>query len=77
MPSVLIFGAGSIGNHLTHAALTKKWDVSVMDIDEKALNRMKDNVYPSRYGKWDEKIKLINSHISYKNSFNSGFSFNF
>ena len=61
MPSVLIFGAGSIGNHLTHAALTKKWDVSVMDIDEKALNRMKDNVYPSRYGKWDEKIKLINN----------------
>ena len=59
----LIIGAGSIGNHLANAARARDWDVSVFDIDNNALNRMKNEIYPSRYNNWDPKIKLIYDHI--------------
>jgi predicted dehydrogenase len=55
---VKIYGAGSIGNHLAHACRNKGWDVTVCDRDDDALTRMKNDIYPSRYGKWDESIKL-------------------
>lgn len=55
---VKIIGAGSIGNHLAQASRRKGWDVTVVDINQDALERMKNDIYPSRYGKWDAEIKL-------------------
>ncbi|KKT61437.1 MAG: Dehydrogenase-like protein, partial [Candidatus Giovannonibacteria bacterium GW2011_GWA2_44_26] len=55
---VKVIGAGSIGNHLTQASRRMGWDVVVVDADPKALERMKNEIYPQRYGKWDESIKL-------------------
>tara|TARA_B110000027_G_C16117987_1_gene301218 strand:+ start:102 stop:1136 length:1035 start_codon:yes stop_codon:yes gene_type:complete len=59
MKEVLIFGSGSIGNHLANACRKLDLSVSVTDISLKALLRMKNKIYPSRYSKWDNKIKLI------------------
>src|SRR5262245_58145673 len=53
-----IFGAGSIGNHLSHALRTLGHDVMLCDIDPSALERTKASIYPSRYGSWDECIEL-------------------
>lgn len=53
---VKVIGAGSIGNHLTQACRRMGWDVTVTDADPKALARMRDDIYPSRYGSWDESI---------------------
>ncbi|MEJ7645965.1 MAG: Gfo/Idh/MocA family oxidoreductase [Chryseolinea sp.] len=61
MYKVNIFGAGSIGNHLAHAFRGKNWDVTLSDIDPKALERTKNDIYKSRYGAWDEKIRLADS----------------
>ena len=63
---VKIFGAGSIGNHLANASRRLSWDVDVFDIDNKALFRMKEEIYPSRYGKWDQSINLLEENISKK-----------
>lgn len=56
--NVKIIGAGSIGNHLAQAARRMDWTVTVVDRDPEALRRMKEEIYPSRYGAWDEKITL-------------------
>jgi predicted dehydrogenase len=64
--SVLIFGAGSIGNHMAHAARKLKLNVYVTDIKNDSLVLMKQVVYKKRYGFWDDKIKII----EYKNVFN-------
>jgi predicted dehydrogenase len=56
---VKIYGAGSIGNHLAHAALAMGWQVTICDISDDALARMKSSIYPSRYGKWDDRIQLF------------------
>ena len=61
MYRVKIIGAGSIGNHLAHAARSKGWAVTLTDMDQAALERTRDSIYPSRYGKWDEEIVLKNS----------------
>ncbi len=61
MPKVLIIGAGSIGNHLAHACRIKKWEVDIVDIDSQALDRTRNEIYPSRYGSWDEDILLYSS----------------
>ena len=58
---VKIFGAGSIGNHLSNASRAIGWSVDLCDIDESALNRTKNEIYPGRYGKWDESIRLMNN----------------
>ena len=58
MISVKIYGAGSIGNHLAHASRRLGWAVTVCDLDPKALMRMKEDIYPSRYGHWDTAITL-------------------
>jgi len=55
---VKIYGAGSIGNHLAHASRRLGWDVTVCDLDPKALTRMKEEIYPARYGQWDSAITL-------------------
>ena len=53
-----VIGAGSIGNHLSHALRALGHDVTLCDIDPAALERTKNQIYPSRYGCWDEAIKL-------------------
>lgn len=58
MIKVKIYGAGSIGNHLAYACRTKNWDVLICDIAAEALERTKNDIYPSRYGKWDDQIQL-------------------
>ncbi|MDD5131496.1 MAG: Gfo/Idh/MocA family oxidoreductase [bacterium] len=60
MFKVKIYGAGSIGNHLAQASRSMGWDVYLCDIDDKALTRTKSQIYPARYGKWDEAIHLLN-----------------
>ncbi len=55
---VRIFGAGSIGNHLANGCRNRGWDVEMTDVDEAALQRTKDDIYPARYGQWDEGIRL-------------------
>ncbi len=54
-------GAGSIGNHLANASRAMGWSVDICDIDPKALDRTRNMIYPSRYGKWDEGIRLFDS----------------
>lgn len=56
---VKIYGAGSIGNHLAHASRVMGWEVVVCDVSKEALSRMKNEIYPTRYGKWDETIQLF------------------
>ncbi len=58
MTRVKILGAGSIGNHLAHGARQQGWEVTLCDIDEAALERTRSDIYPSRYGQWDEQIRL-------------------
>jgi predicted dehydrogenase len=53
-----IFGAGSIGNHLAHAARCLGWEVVVCDLDSEAIRRMREEIYPARYGEWDKSIGL-------------------
>jgi predicted dehydrogenase len=55
---VKIVGAGSIGNHMTHAARRLNWGVTVCDVDPAALERTQREIYPSRYGTWDPAIRL-------------------
>ena len=56
---VKIFGAGSIGNHLANASINLGWEVDICDVDPKALLRTKNEIYPSRYHKWNNKIRLF------------------
>lgn len=55
---VKVYGAGSIGNHLANASRRMGWSVDMCDIDSEALRRTKEEIYPARYGKWDETIGL-------------------
>ncbi len=54
---VKIYGAGSIGNHLAQASRRMGWDVVVVDPDAEALRRMREDIYPKRYGAWDAAIQ--------------------
>lgn len=56
---VKIYGAGSIGNHLAHASRVLGWSVDIVDVSADALDRTRDKIYPSRYGKWDVEIGLF------------------
>ena len=58
MTKVKIYGAGSIGNHYAYACYKKGWNVTVTDKDPAALERMRDKIFPSRYGFWDTGINL-------------------
>ncbi len=55
--NVKVVGAGSIGNHLSRACRRLGLAVTVTDTDERALKRMKEEIYPTRYGAWDTEIK--------------------
>ena len=59
MKKVLIFGAGSIGNHLAFACRKLSYEVWVTDKNSSALHRMKTEIYPQRYSKWDRKIEIL------------------
>ena len=59
MYKVKIYGAGSIGNHLANACRSKGWSVVICDVDQQALDRTKQDIYPSRYGQWDSEIQLV------------------
>lgn len=61
MYNVKILGAGSIGNHLANASRRLGWNVTLCDKDPAALQRTKNEIYPSRYGQWDESIQLFTS----------------
>jgi 3-hydroxyacyl-CoA dehydrogenase len=54
---VLIFGAGSIGNHMANACTKQGLDVFVTDINKKALHMMKKEIFPKRYGAWNKLNK--------------------
>lgn len=56
--SVKVLGAGSIGNHMAHAARTLGWRVDLCDVSGDALDRARGQIYPGRYGAWDEAIGL-------------------
>lgn len=60
MFSVKVIGAGSIGNHMSHAARTLGWRVDLCDSSEAALARTQNEIYPGRYGAWDDNINLFN-----------------
>ena len=62
MNNVKIYGAGSIGNHLAQASRRKGWDVVIADVDSLALERTRNEIYPNRYGSWDNSIKLVDTH---------------
>ncbi len=71
MKKILIFGSGSIGNHMAYASRRLKYDVHITDTNPLALKRMKSKIYPRRYKKWDKNIKILN----YKDVFNSSSKF--
>ncbi len=56
---VKIYGAGSIGNHLSHASRQLGWNVDLCDIDPAALDRTRYEIFPIRYGQWDDSIRLF------------------
>jgi len=58
MYKIKVLGAGSIGNHLSHAARNLGWQVTICDVDEGALERTRNEIYPGRYGAWDDAIEL-------------------
>ncbi len=60
MIKIKIYGAGSIGNHYAYACLKKGWKITIVDNDPEALVRMKNEIFPSRYGYWDKNI-ILNS----------------
>lgn len=69
MYRVKIYGAGSVGNHLAHAARRLGWDVAVCDVSAAALKRMKNEIYPGRYGHWDPAIRLYTAAEAPKGGF--------
>lgn len=69
MYKVKIVGAGSIGNHLANASRRLGWNVALCDLDEAALARTRDSIYPSRYGAWDDAIELYSAREAPKSTF--------
>jgi len=57
--TVKILGAGSIGNHLSHACRSRGWAVTLCDVDPEALRRTREEIHPERYGSWDDEIRLV------------------
>lgn len=65
MYSIRVIGAGSIGNHLAHAARVRGWAVTLTDQDPAALERARTSIYPDRYGSWDDEIVLADSAATF------------
>src|SRR3954470_7538385 len=66
---VKVIGAGSIGNHLSHASRKLGWSVDLCDTDPKALARTRDEIYPQRYGAWDPAITLVEAREARKGGY--------
>jgi len=66
---IKMLGAGSIGNHLSHAARQLGWSVDLVDVDPTALERARDEIYPNRYGRWDSAIGLFTSDAAPKGGY--------
>lgn len=45
------------------------WDVAIVDADPAALERTKNDIYPKRYGAWDESIRLFKAGEEPKTGF--------
>ena len=58
MLTAKVIGAGSIGNHLSHALRSLGVQVTIVDVDKDALERTRNVIYPERYGSFDTSIKL-------------------
>jgi predicted dehydrogenase len=58
---VRIYGAGSAGTHMSYACRQRGWSVEITDPDPQALRRLREELYPKRYGHWDPSIKLCSS----------------
>jgi predicted dehydrogenase len=56
---VKVIGAGSIGNHLSHASRSLGWSVDLCDVDPAALTRTREMIYPGRYDRWDDAIRTF------------------
>lgn len=69
MKRIKIFGAGSIGNHLANASRKLGWEVVVCDVQQSALDRMKNEIYPGRYGAWDDSIQLFTNDSAPRGGF--------
>lgn len=65
MKNILIFGSGSIGNHMSNACISLGWKVFITDKNPKALVRMKKKIYPKRYKEWNTNINQINYNDVY------------
>ena len=68
-----IIGAGSIGNHLAFSWRKIGAEVTVCDISETALDRFKTQTYPTRYGDFDNEIRLINKTQFFSRSYDAIF----
>jgi len=66
---VKVHGAGSIGNHLSHASRSLGWAVDLCDIDAAALRRTREQIYPARYGAWDPAIRQFDSREAPKGEY--------
>ena len=69
MARVKIVGAGSIGNHLSHACREQGYAVTLCDRDPEALRRAREEIYPDRYGGWDDGIRLAEADAVEGDSF--------
>jgi hypothetical protein len=71
MNKILIFGCGSIGAHMTNAALNLGFSVYITDIKKKKIDYFKNNFFFSRYGYFSKKIIPIeiSSAIKIKEKF--------
>jgi len=69
MYNVKILGAGSIGNHLANASRRMGWNVTLCDLDPAALQRTKEQIFPSRYGQWDDSIQLFTAQEAPRGGF--------
>jgi predicted dehydrogenase len=66
---IKIIGAGSIGTHHAHACRQLGWDVTVVDVSSEPLDRMRTQLFPSRYGAWDASIQLHTSSAAPRGDF--------
>jgi predicted dehydrogenase len=57
---VAVIGAGSVGNHLAYSARKAHANVTVFDISDESLERMRTTTFPNRYGEFDKEINMRN-----------------
>lgn len=72
---IKIIGAGSAGNHMAYALTTLKKvkEIFLTDVNQKSLDRSKNQIFLKRYKKWNNKIKLEieNKNLEKNNKFDA------